>query len=262
MNDVTGRGNSGDNNSNALDMWSISNWSNVFVDRALGDERENIIMMSVYGRDMSVQSFLGALTVGADQGGLRDIQLENDNGQRRTFGFSQSDLEKQVSRITCGIYGNMAQCILHSKNAMTPDLVEGMGYVMMPLDTNGNTLFPELGNFQERVWDMVKLLSKLPLLDEWRDDLLALPMRQFESEKTPYNAELTKAGAIVRLEMFTGINMRGYKVKIVDDVEFVLSKLLRRGLLPVPQHIYDDAQNMEKLNRLEHQNASASPNMH
>lgn len=155
-------------------LFRLRELSDLFVDACLRDpERGELLFLSIYGRDGSLQQFFSALTLKPDQGGFREFTLLDADDKPSTVYVSNADvLEKHTGKFPPNLFGNMAQAWLYDKRMTEPDRANGRAWVLINEGHGAGTasseaVEPEHRN-DDKVWQRLKDLSAVPLAEEWR----------------------------------------------------------------------------------------------
>jgi len=139
----------------------------LFVDALLTDKGNNLLFLSVWGRDTVCQEFLARLSLSVNEGGLDRFQAGSDFVQ-----IGNPDrLGKKSCRVAQTIFGDMAQIWLYDRIAERPDKANRRGYLLHHAGED-----PKVVN--GRLWQLVKEICHLPLLDHWREPFTSLCRRK------------------------------------------------------------------------------------
>ena len=148
-------------------LYRIDECPDLMADACVGDESGNLVFLSIWARDTAVQEFLGRLTLGRDERGLTQFHLVTDRGHSiPVFVGNADDLEKRTSR-TCRrtLFGALTQVWLFDSRCVRPDKANASALALLPRDSEHRV---------QRLWMLVRETCPLPLLDPWRDPVLAL----------------------------------------------------------------------------------------
>lgn len=189
----------------------LSEVPDVFVDACLRDEAGRLLFLSCFGRDTSIQQLLAAFHLPLSQGGLETIHWASSSGQR--FQVDVGDparLDKLTGRLPKdNLFGNLVHAWIFDPKIRKLDLVTRSAWLI----DEREALTGE--SFHVRLWSLYQLLSPVPLLPHWRDELL----RQTSSYVTPMPLPF---GALI-----------AYRVQLADDYLDVLSGMIKRYQLPL-----------------------------
>ena len=176
----------------------------VFVDAVLTDESDNLIFISLWGRDTAIRELQGRLTLGTSENGLTSFNLRND--ETKVFvkiGNSQA-IEQMTGRVQTDILGELVHCFIFHKEIMKPDLAN---HRVILITQEGEPDF---------LWNAVKQTCPVPLLDHWKSVLLPI---------------LKRTGMIKKL---SGIYQSGTQINIDEErITFLVKQACMDGLLTV-----------------------------
>lgn len=138
----------------------------VFADAILTDEADNLIFGSFWGRDTSIREFQGRLTLGSSEGGLSALNLVqpiDDGATKKVYvKIGNVDLiEQMTGRVQTDILGEMVHCWLYRQEIIKPDLANHRAILVNSLEAN-----------PAHLWDAIKVVCPIPLLDHWSEALL------------------------------------------------------------------------------------------
>lgn len=186
-------------------MYVLEEQSDVFVDAAAADHRGQLLFVSVFGRDTSIQQFIARLHEARREGGIEQMTLRRPAGaeawlQSEPAG-SPSDsasaalqlfvgdprrLEKHTGRLPRGLLGNLVHAWIFDPALLEADHATRSGWVFEQVPTNlapgaltgfgpqsaSNEAAAARRQMADRCWLLVKQLSPVPLLDAWREWLI------------------------------------------------------------------------------------------
>lgn len=145
----------------------------VFVDSLVCDKRMNLLFMSLYGRDGSIQQMLSRIHLGSREDGISTITLKDPASGRsapKVFVGDPRRLEKLTGQLAKSLFGKLAQVWIYDPVMVKPDKPNKRGWVFF----DGTQ---DQGQREAQVWALIKYLSPLPLLDHWERDIKALIQR-------------------------------------------------------------------------------------
>ena len=193
-------------------LMSIPDAPGLFADAVLTDEGNNLLFLSLWGRDTAVQEFRARLSLPVREGGLDHFRLEAQGtpfvqvGNRERLVTDSGRTPPQM------IFGSLVHLWLYDRLAVEPDRVNRRALLLYRPDeastAEGRT------SLRHRLWSQVTETCHLPLLPEWRDTVLAA----FEA-----------AGWIKPLQ---GVGLAAYALDLGDGaVENVVSRLIQERRL-------------------------------
>lgn len=156
-----------------MQMYSLLEQSDVFVDACVADHRAQLLFVSVYGRDTSLQQFMARLHQPVNQGGVDSVTLRLEGQKSDALKVLVGDarrLEKTTGRIPkAGLLGNLVHAWIFDPAALEVDHASRAAWL---LDNGGDE--PEAVSQRVHVdtWQLVKELSPVPLLEAWCDLVL------------------------------------------------------------------------------------------
>ena len=159
----------------------------IFVDSVLTDESDNLIFISLWGRDTAIRELQGRLTLGASESGLTAFNLRNDDTKVFVKIGNIQAMEQMAGRVQTDILGELVHCFIFHKEIMKPDLANHRA-----------VLIAQEGE-PDYLWNAVKHTCPVPLLDHWETVLLPI---------------LRDTGMIKNL---SGINQSGTQINIDEE---------------------------------------------
>jgi hypothetical protein len=155
-------------------MFRIKEVADVFVDACVRDEEGRLLFLSCFGRDTAIQQLFAAFYLKAAEGGLEVFHMlepgagAHDAGEAVRVGSSDS-LQKVSGRLPReNVFGNLAHTWIYDPVIVRPDRATRTAWVLDPQQSAETS--PE--EVLSRVWEVFKLLSPVPLLDEWQPTLM------------------------------------------------------------------------------------------
>jgi hypothetical protein len=185
----------------------------LFADAVLTDEGNNLLFLSLWGRDTAVQEFRARLSLPVREGGLDSFRLGRENNKL----FVQlGDPERLISdsgrTSPRMIFGSLVHLWLYDRLAVEPDRANRRALVLYQTDELTST--KRQSSLNDRLWSQVMETCHLPLLPQWRNIIL----NTFESQ-----------GWITTLK---GTRLCAYTIDLGDDaVETTISQLIHSGKL-------------------------------
>ena len=195
-------------------LYRIDECPDLMADGCIGDEHGNLVFLSVWARDTAVQESLARLTLGRSEQGLDQFHLVTDQGASIPLFVGNADnLEKRTTRaFRRTLFGSMAHLRLFDKRCVKPDKANASALALLPRAVTDHT---------ERLWALVQETCPLPLLDHWRDAVLAL---------------LQSRDMLTRLPFALG-PLEGHRLALdVPALTTALGDLIRSGTLGVSQY--------------------------
>src|SRR5690606_32158857 len=139
----------------------------LMADGCVGDEQGNLVFLSIWARDTAVQEFLARLTLGRDEQGLDQFHVITEQGASiSVFVGNVENLEKRITRAyRRTLFGSLTNVWLFDRRCVKPDKANASALALLPRDSAYRL---------DRLWTLVQDTCPLPLLDHWRDTVLAL----------------------------------------------------------------------------------------
>ena len=158
-------------------IYSMVEIPDLQIDACIKDDNHNLVFLSVWGRDTSIQEFLGRAIL---NGKSKDYGLERFNVQLEHYEIpvyigDVKRLEKTKQKISSrSLFGQLTHMWVYDSSCVKSDKA-----------TNKATLLTveELSEHQTtQLWQVVKDICPLPLLDHWELEILAL-VEQYQMVK-------------------------------------------------------------------------------
>lgn len=148
-------------------IFRIRELQDLFVDACVRFPNGDLAFLSFYGRDGSVQQLFASLQLGTQEGGLRQLTLVTASSLVETV-ISIGDvkrLDKHTGRLPKQtLFGGLLHCWIYDPSLLKPSRATRSGWVLQDcVDTS------EADSADDRVWDLVKQVSEVPLMDHWRE---------------------------------------------------------------------------------------------
>jgi len=146
-------------------MLEINEVPGVFCDAHI-IEPAGVRFLSIWGRDTAIQEFLARLSLPERDGGLRSFHI-GASGQEGACHASIGDpgnLMRMTARRTGTVFGELVHLWLYDRLAVDADRSNGKAF-----------LFYREGarDLSCALWEILKHVLWVPVLDHWRDELLA-----------------------------------------------------------------------------------------
>jgi hypothetical protein len=186
----------------------------VYVDAMLLDTHRQFLVLSLWSQETEALSILGRMTLPSHEDGLSELNLVdcNDRSKRMCVGVTNHKLLKKFVNKTPAntAFGSLCHMIIYNTQVLSGgDRASGRTYVIQSDGTNWD--------FDERVWAAINRVCQIPLLESWRDIVMA---------------KITDAGWIKNLD---GFGLTGVQIDLApDDMEAFISSALRTGVLSCP----------------------------
>ncbi|MDR3213293.1 MAG: hypothetical protein LBT71_05160 [Azoarcus sp.] len=148
-------------------LYRIDECPDLMADACVGDEHGTLVFLSLWARDTAVQAFLARLTLGRDEQGLEQFHLVTEaDASFQVFVGKVERLEKRSTRVyRRTLFGSLTNVWLFERRCITPDQANASALALLPKDS---------AHRLDRLWRLVRDTCPLPLLDHWRDTVLAI----------------------------------------------------------------------------------------
>jgi len=189
----------------------------LFADAMLVGAYDNLLFLSLWGRDTALQEFLARVSLANHEGGLDRFFLNvgiktNGEPQRKLVQIGKADrLNHHTGRMpTNNVFGNMAHLWLFDRLIAEPDLANRRTMALFKQDETANAQ-----TAHHRIWQLAKAICHLPLLDHWADAVINIF----------YEREWIKD--------FDGIGVNGALIDLSlgEEIEEEITNLIKDGAL-------------------------------
>jgi hypothetical protein len=195
-------------------LFTLSEQADVFADAAASDHTGQLLFLSVFGRDTSIQQLIARIHQPSSAGGIDQVSLHEPGravvpAVLKMLVGDPARLTKLTGRMPRNVLlGNLVHAWLFDPDLVQPNLGTRSGWVF---DTTAHAV--DLPGWR---WRLVKQLSPLPLLDTWCEPVLA---------------RLRTAGA---LHSPPRLGVHAERVALPEDFVVWASQAVREGALEVP----------------------------
>lgn len=192
-----------------MSLMSITEAPGLFADAVVTDQ-STLVFLSLWGRDTAIQEFLARLSLPLQEGGQSTIRLEADPSTYVQVGGVER-LQKDTGRMPkANLFGDTVHLWLYDRLAFAPDYTNRRALMFYRPGEE------QSAHLTERLWALVKDTCHLPLLDHWRETVLA---------------GMETVGWIKRL---AGIGLHAIQVSLPEaQVEETVQHWIRQGHLTV-----------------------------
>lgn len=200
-------------NSSLQPLLRIDECPDLMADGCVADEHGNLVFLSIWARDTAIQEFLARLTLGRAEQELDRFHLITEQGASVPILVGNADhLEKRSTRaFRRTLFGSIVHLWLFDARCVKPDKANASALALLPRDVSDHS---------DRLWALVRDTCPLPLLDLWREPVLALLQSREMLTRLPF--------ALGRLE--------GFRLDLdTAALTKALGDLIRNGTLGVTQ---------------------------
>lgn len=190
----------------------------LYADALLVDAYNKLLFISLWGRDTSIQEFLARVTLSQDEDGLHRFTLVHEyadgHHRKQVLVGDIKRLDHTTGRLPSqNLFGNMVQLWLFDQLASVPDLATRRAIALFrhkaTVQHAGGLIQPD------QIWQMVKSLCHLPLLDHWSNHIIDTFLRR--EWIMPIDG-LSVHGALIDLSMG-------------EEIETEISHMIHQGVL-------------------------------
>jgi hypothetical protein len=196
-------------------MFKLKELFDIFADACVRDEAGNLVFLSLYGRDTTVQQLFAAFYLKASEGGFDQVHLVDDKGVENFVFVGDADrLTKTSGRFPrANLFGNLVHTWIYDPSVIRPDMVNRAAWLLA--ERGDGTAEADL---DARVWEAYRQLSPVPLLDHWREAVVAATGVDCitSMDETPF-PPLGRVSAV--------------RVKVGENFAPKVSELIRNGTL-------------------------------
>jgi hypothetical protein len=196
-------------------LYRMEELSDVFVDACLRDAAGRLLFVSCYGRDTSIQQLFSAFTLPASQGGFDCFHLAGPDRRRHPVEVGEADrLEKLTGRLPRdNLFGNLTHAWIYDPRLCQADYANRVVWLV---DRKNGLQGSQL---EQRIWDLYRQLSPVPLLDHWKRPLMDVTRGESVSA-------LDEASTFVPLG-----DIGAYRIQLQDGFLDTVSTLVQTGAL-------------------------------
>lgn len=197
-------------------MYQLDEQSDVFVDACAADQNGQLLFLSVYGRDTSIQQLMARLHQRSSQGGVDQLTLRRGRSgtvEQMVVVGDPARLDKATARLPrTGLLGNLVHTWIFDGCLRRPNMGAGTGWHLD--STEGAPEAVLAARELEQSWRLVKELADVPLLDHWALTVMA---------------HLESVGAVTRPRCVGPV--KALHVRVPDDFTKWVSEQVRDGVL-------------------------------
>lgn len=148
-------------------LYPIDECPDLMADACVGDDRGELVFLSVWARDTAIQAFLARLTLGLNEQGLDRFHLITDPSASVPVVVGNVErLDKRSTRaFRRTLFGSLVNLWLFDRRCVRPDKANATALALLPHTSASHT---------DRLWTLVRDTCPLPLLDHWHDTVLDL----------------------------------------------------------------------------------------
>jgi hypothetical protein len=194
-------------------MFSVQEVQDIFCDAMVVDGNSRLMFASVYGRDTGVQQLFAAFGLSVQSGGLDRLTIQHGVSEVVGLAVDPNRFEKFTGRLPReNLFGNLSHSWIFDPALINVDKVNRSAWVLCQGQDTDPTLITA------RIWDRIKQLSQVALLDAWSSVLLS----RWHESGIGETGQLRSIGAI-----------QAFHVSLPEDYLEQVSSLLKEGVLVV-----------------------------
>lgn len=201
-------------------LYVIDEQPDVFADAVASDDNVQLLFMSVLGRDTSIQQLMARCQLPRAQGGIDKLSFRQEGAAGDALALLVGDpsrLDKFTGRLPKeNLFGNLVHAWVFDPVILEPNRAGRSGWQIREQRADHGPLEAD----DDALWSLIKDVSPLPLLDHWRDPMLAW---------------LHGRGA-VRATRCLG-RVGATKVVLPSAFEREISEMVRAGALQLPDEV-------------------------
>lgn len=195
-----------------MKLYLIREQSDVFVDAAVSDDRGQLLFISLFGRDTSIQQFMSRLHLRGKDGGLDRLRFcdpETFDVELEVIVGDPNRLDKVTGRLPKeNLFGNLVHAWIFDASVVEVDKAARSAWLLQigKRDQVSQTDLADL------IWRNVSSLSPIPLMSHWREPVVEM------------------LGAGVKPTMAVG-SITATRIALPDDFEVSVSRMVVEGVL-------------------------------
>lgn len=148
------------------DLYALGEYPDLYVDACCINSTDDCLFISLWGRDTAIQELLARLSLPISQNGLNALHVMEGNASYRACFRDIERFDKRTTRAFQKTrFGSLVQVWLFDLRCTCPDRVNLDAVLLTEHDTFSDAL-------QKRLWQRVKDLCPLPLLDQWQFEVI------------------------------------------------------------------------------------------
>lgn len=204
-----------------MDVTTCDQQGDIMIDAIGRDLNGQLVFLSIYGRDGSVQQLLSRMQLSQHADRVTKVTTTFP-GRPSKFEALVGD-PRRLQKVTCRLpkqclFGPLVHGWIFDPELTTPDRVNGRGWLTFDAGHS-----PQMR--KGATWSLVKHLSPIPLLDEWKDFVLTALRETMVDEEAGHRC-LSPTPSIGPIELSL--------IQLPSSFEALISESIRNGKLFVP----------------------------
>lgn len=163
----------------AAHLYEIRQVSDIYCDAMVRSERGDLMLLSCYGRDTAIKELMARIQIQGQRDGIDEITLiGKDPSGRDLYAtaslYNPKELLHHTGRMPRGLFGQLIHSWIYNPVILGADKGAQQSWVIQYCGHEGEPGGEATGQTRLRgqVWEVVKHLSPIPLLEHWREPLL------------------------------------------------------------------------------------------
>ncbi|PQV44121.1 hypothetical protein [Paraburkholderia sp. BL21I4N1] len=154
-------------------LYPILELQDIFVDACVRAPTGELMFLSTYGRDGSLQQLYAALHLGVQEGGIRQVTILDPASRQPLAAVPVGDpkrFDKFSGRLPKdNLFGSLVHTWIFDPCLMTPARATATAWLLV----DRHTQHDDTASITSRAWSLIVQLSPVPLLPHWRERVLS-----------------------------------------------------------------------------------------
>ncbi len=134
----------------------------VLCDAIVADEHGQVMFMSCYGYDASINRLFASFALSKFNGGLTSLSFDYEGRERKMMIGSSDRLTKTAGRLPNGLFGaNLVHTFIYDESIVQDDMSNQVRWMILRGQHDDYDV-------DLRIWSVIKRLSPIPLMESWR----------------------------------------------------------------------------------------------
>ncbi len=146
------------------ELMPILDIRDIYTDAFVLNENGTLAFLSLIGKETAIQEMRARWSLPVSQGGQTDFQVKTSDGVIRLNLGNIEALEFISGRLATHLFGHLIQVFVHHYHTQKPDFVNRKAMQLYEKHRDEN--------IDADLWQLIKTLSPLPLLDVWKKFIL------------------------------------------------------------------------------------------
>lgn len=211
-------------------MFQIREVPDVYADACVRNTQGELVFLSCFGRDTALQQMFAAFSLKPQEGGLPAITLVSCNANEADANLDSyqhnASITDRLIKFTGrlpkqNLFGNLIHAWVFDPVVQKPDMVNRSAWRLVARFDESYASDKSIGT--PDIWEMVKQLSPVPLMDHWKKAVLAKSSDLVTDLQGSAYPPLGRVAAS--------------RVAIPDDFAERISKLVRTGAVSLADQL-------------------------